>query len=260
MISSPISDPSSSTYFHDLNLIGAFMTHFRSPSMNLISLSKLVTTHQDSLSYPLNPPRRPWEPKKNKFQILGLRDPGAVGSDNAPRPPNQDLTKSTNTPSWLCADSHLNATSLEHNLMFEESLIHLSDPPSNFRRAHLWNQRLKPTCEPLQTSQNRTFMFENPHATISDLTTLHILVWAELETLMRPPSHLTISLLYVSSKLWNPFATQFRPLSGPYQGTYATSLRTLFRHPFPPFSELHSHPCRGPRNQISQPQLVLDPL
>ena len=30
--------------------------------------------------------------KKTKCQISGYRDPGVVGSDNAPLPPNQDLT------------------------------------------------------------------------------------------------------------------------------------------------------------------------
>ena len=69
-------------------MIGAYMTHFRPPSSILISLSKLDTTHQDPLLYPLDPPRRPWEPKI-QIQISGLRDPRVVGSDNAPRPSNR---------------------------------------------------------------------------------------------------------------------------------------------------------------------------
>ena len=60
--------------------------------MKLITLSKQLPPTKTPFHTPYTHPKDHESQKKLNFYISGIRDPGAVGSDNAPRPPNQDLT------------------------------------------------------------------------------------------------------------------------------------------------------------------------
>ncbi len=93
----PISDHLIWTKLNQPNKRATNRTHFRPTKVMPISFNKLATTHEDPISDPWEPPTKLWEPKRNHFPKSGLRVLGAVGSDNAPSPPNQNYRNLTYT-------------------------------------------------------------------------------------------------------------------------------------------------------------------
>ena len=233
----------------------ASWTHFRPLKTIQHSLTK-----QDPLSDPLHT-QETFRARKVSFWVSVLGFPGGVGSNNGPVPSHQISQK-----------THLNLLRTIQNIVqpFRPHQTHSNDCAHilTWMRPHnstplclerVWN----PYATPLHTSEEHTFMFERSLKRSCDPFRPHksrpsCLIGARTPhaTPFTPHNNTPICL----SKAWNPHATRFRPLCAPIKILMSKELETLIWPPFRPLSDLPSDPPIGPRNQKSQPQILLDPL